>query len=92
MSLYERGMKLHYCIWMFMKAYGCTWSNIDGIWKINVRIWMSTVVNEYSRKCKKLCDAIGIYTMSYGCIWAHMDVCESIWWYRNINGSKWKYM
>ena len=50
------------------------------------------VVNEYRRKCMKLCDGIGLYTMSYGCICTQMDVCESIWWYRNVNGTKWEYM
>ena len=36
----------------------------------------------------KLCDGIGIHMMVYGCICAHMDVYESICWYRNVNGSK----
>ena len=26
----------------------------------------------------------------YGCIWVY--VYESIWWYMNVNGSKWMYM
>ena len=40
----------------------------------------------------KLCDGIGIYMMVYGCVCAHMGVCESIWWYMNVNGGKWDFM
>ena len=46
------------------------------------------VVNEGIQKCMKICDGIGIYVIVYGCLCLHMDVCESILWYLNVNGSK----
>ena len=50
------------------------------------------VVNEGIQNCMKISDVIGIPVMVYGCLCLHMDVCESILWYLNVNGSKWEYM
>ena len=90
-------MNLYESLWNYSIVYECIWKRFDvyePMWrymKVNDRIWMWIyVVNECIRKCMKPCDGIGIYMMVYGCNCAHTNVYKSVWWYMNVNVSKWE--